>query len=108
MSIDIRPHDLAEVRTILATHLPPDARIWVFGSRANGRSRRGSDLDLAVDAGRKLTVAETHALIFAFEDSNLPYTVDVVDLHAVTDTFRTNLQRGPLLPLGEATASSVA
>jgi predicted nucleotidyltransferase len=98
-TIDIRPHDLETVRAILATHLPPNAQVWVFGSRANGRARRASDLDLAVDAGRTLTTAETLALTFAFEDSNLPYTVDVVDMRAITDAFRANLQRGAMAPL---------
>src|SRR5205085_11964920 len=46
------------VLTILAADLPPDAVVWVFGSRATGRARRYSDLDLAIDAGRPLTLDE--------------------------------------------------
>jgi predicted nucleotidyltransferase len=45
-----------QVLTILAANLPRDATVWVFGSRATGRARRYSDLDLAIDAGRPLTL----------------------------------------------------
>ncbi len=86
-AIDIRPGDLATVRSILRRGLDPDARVWVFGSRAKGVARRGSDLDLAVDAGRPLTLHDLAGLNAAFDDSNLPFTVDVVDLQSVDRAF---------------------
>ena len=76
------------VRDILAEHLPPEARVWVFGSRATGRAWRYSDLDLAVDAGRRLTLDETAILAEAFSESDLPYRVDIVDWDAIDDRFR--------------------
>jgi predicted nucleotidyltransferase len=94
-TIDIRPQDLAEARTILATYLPHNAQVWAFGSRASGRAHRGSDLDLAVDAARKLSRDEISALNAAFEDSNLPYTVDVVDLHGIDAAFRAVIDGTP-------------
>gem|GEM_PF-77227 len=86
--IDIRPADLAIVLKILEENLPPDARVWVFGSRANWTTKDSSDLDLAINAGRPLTTAETGALAEAFEESDLPYRVDVVDMATVSDGFR--------------------
>jgi predicted nucleotidyltransferase len=97
--ICVRPHDLAAVRAILAAHLPADALVWVFGSRANGRARRGSDLDLAVDAGRVLSREEASDLAYAFEESDLPYTVDVVDLRQITPAFRAAIDSRVMLPL---------
>ncbi|HWD58979.1 MAG TPA: nucleotidyltransferase domain-containing protein [Stellaceae bacterium] len=76
------------VRDILAEHLPPEARVWIFGSRATGRAWRYSDLDLAVDAGRRLTLDETAAPAEAFEECDLPYRVDLVDWYAVDEGFR--------------------
>jgi predicted nucleotidyltransferase len=73
---------------ILQANLPPGAKIWVFGSRAGGRARRYSDLDLAVDAGRRLTLDELAILVEAFRDSDLPFKVDVVDWHGISDSFR--------------------
>ena len=73
---------------ILREHLPPGVRIWVFGSRATGRARRYSDLDLAIDAGRRLTIDETAILREAFDECDLPYKVDIVDWQAISDNFR--------------------
>jgi type I restriction enzyme S subunit len=86
--IDLTPDHLRLVRGILAAHLPPETKVWVFGSRASGRARRHSDLDLAVDAGRPLSFSETGALREAFDDSDLPCKVDVVDWQELGESFR--------------------
>jgi hypothetical protein len=62
-----------QVLTILGANLPHDVEAWVFGSRAGGRARRYSDLDLAIDAGRPLTFDEFARLAEAFRESDLPY-----------------------------------
>ncbi len=87
--IDLRPQDRAIVQSILTANLPEHAEVWVFGSRASGTTRRSSDLDLAIDAGRALTRAELGALHDQFEDSDLPFTVDILDWRALHDDFRT-------------------
>jgi len=86
--IDIRPHDLETVKSILRDVLPPGATAFVFGSRASGATKPSSDLDLAIDAGRPLTQTEHAALTDAFEDSDLPYKVDVVDCASTSKEFR--------------------
>jgi predicted nucleotidyltransferase len=86
-SIDIRPQDLAIVQRIVQNTLPQGVHIWVFGSRAQGTAKKASDLDLAVDAGRPLMPSEVTALADAFEESDLPYTVDVVDMQTVNERF---------------------
>jgi len=91
--IDIRPHDLDTVRSILRAVLSPEVRVWVFGSRATWTTKDSSDLDLAIDAGRPLTRDEESALRNAFEDSDLPYKVDVVDMQTVSETFRKIVER---------------
>jgi predicted nucleotidyltransferase len=60
----------------------------VFGSRAHGRPRPYSDLDLAIDAGRHLSLTETAALAEAFSESDLPWKVDLLDLQLVGPAFR--------------------
>jgi predicted nucleotidyltransferase len=91
MPIDIRPLDRSIVETILTERLPPRASVWVFGSRARPPARKGSDLDLLVDVGRPLTRNESFALDDAFEESDLPYSVDIVDIHAVKGIFLENI-----------------
>jgi predicted nucleotidyltransferase len=76
------------VLNILRAHLPPSTKAWVFGSRTTRRARRYSDLDLAIDAGRKLTLDEIAQLSEAFSDSDLPYRVDLLDWHDIDDRWR--------------------
>jgi predicted nucleotidyltransferase len=76
------------VLDILRAHLPRGGKAWVFGSRATGRARHYSDLDLAIDAGRPLTLDEVAALAEAFRDSDLPYKVDLVDWRAIDERWR--------------------
>ena len=95
--VDIRPADLSIVHQILRDALPHDVRVWVFGSRAKWTTRDSSDLDLAVDAGRALARDEEIALSDAFEESDLPYKVDVVDMHNVSDGFKAVIERDKVL-----------
>lgn len=88
LSLDLSADHRRIVLDILDTHLPGAAAVWAFGSRATGRARRYSDLDLAIDAGRRLTIDEAAVLREAFDDSDLPYRVDVVDWQAIGAAFR--------------------
>jgi predicted nucleotidyltransferase len=76
------------VLNILRANLPKSTKVWVFGSRATGRARRYSDLDLAIDPGRPLTLDEIAGLSEAFSDSELPYKVDLIDWHDTDDHWR--------------------
>jgi predicted nucleotidyltransferase len=87
MALDITPAQLALVQSILQKHLPAIAKVWVFGSRANGKSRPSSDLDLAIDAGRKLSLHDTAKLTDDFDEAPLPFSVDILDLHSVSPEF---------------------
>jgi len=92
--IDLKPEHRDMVLAILREYLPEDAKVWVFGSRATGRARRGSDLDLAIDIGQALSPDTETKLRFAFEDSDLPWTVDIVDMFALKgNIFRQNVER---------------
>ena len=86
--VDIRPDHLRIVRGILREHLPVGDKVWVFGSRANWTTKDSSDLDIALEGENKLSHKLLGALKDAFEDSTLPYTVDVVDLNAVSHAFK--------------------
>lgn len=92
VDIDLSPKHRTIVEEILRRHAPRPCRVWVFGSRVRGRARRFSDLDLAVDAGRPLTFGDTAPLADAFDDSDLPWRVDVVDLVTCSPTFRREVE----------------
>jgi nucleotidyltransferase substrate binding protein (TIGR01987 family) len=88
LHIDLSADQRRLVLNILHAHLSSSTKAWVFGSRATGRARRYSDLDLAIDAGRKLTLDEIARLVEAFSDSDLPYRVEFVDWHDMDDHWR--------------------
>ena len=103
--VDIRPDHLQIVQDILLKHLPAGVKIWVFGSRANWTTKDSSDLDIALESENKLSHKVLGALKDAFEDSALPYTVDVADLNRIGDSFKKIVEsQKVLLPVdGEGT-----
>ena len=96
--IDIRTDHLRIVHDVLARHLPDGVRVWVFGSRATWATKDSSDLDLALEGDGEITARSLAALESAFEDSDLPYAVDVVDIQRINEPFRRIVaeQRVPL------------
>ncbi len=63
-------------------------RIFLFGSRAKGVSRMGSDIDLAVEGGRELSFREERKLTEALDRLAGIYSVDLVLMERVDHAFR--------------------
>jgi predicted nucleotidyltransferase len=87
-AIDLSQTELAIVRAILRTHLPPATQAWVFGSRATATAQRYSDLDLALEAEKPLSPDVLGDIAEALSESDLPCKVDVIDLRSVDPAFR--------------------
>lgn len=85
--IDLAFPHLEIVRQILAQHTP-QFTVWVFGSRVSGTVKPHSDLDLAVLTDHPLDLNDLGNLREAFENSDLPIRVDIVDWSTITDEFR--------------------
>jgi uncharacterized protein len=101
LSVDLPADERRLELQILRANLPPASKFWVLGSRATGRARRYSDLDLAIDAGRPMTLDEAASLAEAFSESDLAYRVDVVDWRAIDDRFRQIIAK-ERVPLAES------
>ena len=65
-----------------------DCEVLVFGSRLKGTNKPFSDLDLAFICEKGLNFKRRIALQIAFEDSDLPYRVDVIDYINVSKEFQ--------------------
>ena len=91
-SVDLSPAHRAIVERILAEHVP-QCEVRAFGSRATWTAKDYSDLDLAIVNQESLDRTILSRLNEAFEESNLPMRVDVVDWHAISDSFREVIQR---------------
>jgi len=71
----------------------PDSQVWAFGSRVKGNFKSYSDLDLVVISEDKMSITEFGELIEAFQESDLPFRVDVLDWHAISPEFRQVIKR---------------
>ncbi len=90
--IDVAPADLEAVRAILRRHVP-DREVLAFGSRVTWTAKQFSDLDLAVLGDSPLSSAVRAALAEDFDESDLPFKVDVVDWATTSEAFRKIIQR---------------
>ncbi len=90
--IDLPLHHLNTVRCILAEQIP-GYEVRVFGSRVEGRAKPHSDLDLAIVGEKPVDLATLSRLKEAFEDSDLPIRVDLLDWNAISDEFRQAIQK---------------
>lgn len=90
--IDLSPDDLERVRRILAAHVP-DRDVWAFGSRVNGKAHPLSDLDLVILGAPPLERSTLMQLQEAFQESELPMRVDVLDWHRIAPSFQAVIER---------------
>ncbi len=85
--MDLKPEQLKIVCNILARHLP-GREVLIFGSRATGRAKPHSDIDLVIMGDELLPVTTIRILRDAFDDSDLPFQVDLVEWAGTSEEFR--------------------
>lgn len=90
--IDLAPQYLATVRGILLRNAP-GVPVYAFGSRATQRARKFSDLDLALAPKQSLDWRVLAHLREAFEESDLPIMVDVIDWTRASPEFKAHVGR---------------
>ncbi len=86
-ALSLTAGELGEVRRVLSRHLPEGILVWVFGSRSGGVPKPWSDLDLALVGHGPLSLDLLAELAEAFDESALPFKVDLVDRKSVSDAF---------------------
>ena len=96
-TIDITPEERQTVLALLQRHLPGTAA-WVYGSRAKWTSTPASDLDLVVFATPDQQ-PQVSDLREAFEESDLPFRVDLFVWDDVPESFRQRIDadKAPLV-----------
>ena len=63
----------------------PDAEIYIYGSRVQGKAREYSDVDIALRG--EIDFDKLLKLKVLFEDSTFPYKVDIVVLDSLKPDF---------------------
>ena len=85
--INVPEQHMETIRRILAEYTG-DCEVRIFGSRVNGTARDYSDLDLAIISEGRIKRRVKMLIREAFEESDLPFRVDVIDYNAASDSFR--------------------
>src|SRR3989339_1306778 len=87
LMIDLDVLYLKEIRRILQQYVP-DCDVWAYNPELNGFSNKYSDLNLALTGHIQIDWLKIEALEDAFKESELPFSVSVIDLNVVTEDFR--------------------
>ena len=72
---------LSRIRDVLRRH-PKVQEAILFGSRAKGSHKPGSDLDIAL-VGDELRLKDLNAISLALDDLLLPYAIDLALYHRI-------------------------
>ena len=89
--LDLPPQYCQLIARIAQTYAP-DYEVRVFGSRVRGTARQYSDADLAFIGAKSLSTDQLIRLKEAFENSALPFHVDIVDWRRATAAFRASVE----------------
>jgi predicted nucleotidyltransferase len=79
---------LTGATNIIAKYLP-DARIFLFGSRARGDAEQTSDFDFAIDAGSMIPLDVIARIEDEIEELHTLKSVDIVELNRANPAFKT-------------------
>ncbi len=89
-SIDVTVEQRKTILSLLERHLP-GTTAWAYGSRVKRKSRPTSDLDLVVFAPPERG-CQVGNLREAFEESDLPFQVDLFVWDEVPNNFRSRIK----------------
>ena len=75
----------------IITAFYPDAKIYLFGSYSRGTEKQGSDIDVAIDVGKRLNLHERQFLWNLLDALPTVQRIDLVDLYTVPDNMRESI-----------------
>jgi uncharacterized protein len=81
-----------QILDVLKKHFPT-ARILLFGSRASGKNRPGSDIDIAIDEGSTIAFGRMSDARLELDEMNIPYKIDLVDIYSVSKTLAEEIRK---------------
>lgn len=81
MHFGLRKEDILKIQQVLS-HYPQVEEAILYGSRAKGNYRNGSDIDLSLK-GKELTLNQQFSLENELDDLLLPYKMDISIFHQI-------------------------
>ena len=91
--LHLSPRHRSVLEALLHEHLP-DVEAWAYGSRVNGRSHDGSDLDLALRGPglKKIPAGQLADFRDAVRESTIPFLVEARDWAGLPERFHREIQ----------------
>lgn len=91
--LHLLPKHRRMLEALLRKHLP-DVEVWVYGSRVNGRSHDGSDLDLVLRGPGLKEIPSDQLGDFeeAVRESNIPFLVEARDWTRLPERFHREIE----------------
>ena len=83
MLFGLKDKDVNGIRQVLSG-FPKVEEAVIFGSRAKGNYKPGSDIDLALK-GKGLALSEVYEIDNQIDELNLPYTFDLLIFDQISD-----------------------
>ena len=82
------------LEALIQQHLP-GVKVWAYGSRINGRSHDGSDLDLVLRTPglERVPIAQLSDFEDALRESSIPFLVEARDWARVPERFHREIER---------------
>ena len=92
--LHLEPKHRRILETLLREHLPGVA-VWAYGSRVNGRSHDGSDLDLVMRGPELKEIPAGQLADFeeAIRESRIPFLVEARDWARLPERFHREIGR---------------
>ena len=87
--LDMSEEQFAEVMRLLSLHLS-NIEVWAYGSRATFKAKPHSDLDLVAFSSKEQR-EDIYALREAFDESILPFRVDLFVWDDIPEHFKGNI-----------------
>ena len=92
--LHLSPRHRKEIVALLHKHLP-GVEVWAYGSRVNGRSHDGSDLDLVLHSPQlaEIDASQLAEITESFRKSTVPFLIDARDWVRLPESFHWELER---------------
>ena len=92
--LHLLPRHREMLLALLREHLP-GIEVWAYGSRLNGQSHDGSDLDLVLRSPdlQKIPIGQVGDFREALRESNIPFLVEARDWARLPESFHPEIER---------------
>ena len=77
---------------LIEEHIP-NAKVYLFGSRATEKQSLHSDIDIAIDTNKKVDKYKIALIRLSINDLNIPIDVDIVDFNSIPEKMRNRIEK---------------